>query len=240
MAKISVIIPAYNEEACIAKSIEAVLAQHGIDFEIIVVNDQSTDKTQEILETYKAVKIVRGAHIGLMHACESGRRVATGDIIVRMDADCIPPSDWLLRGSRYFDNPRVVAVSGPYDYTDASFVFRWVSLFVQKYIYTLSNIFLRTFFKSGGVMIGGNSFMRASTFEMIGGFDTRIIFYGDDSDTVKRLSAHGKAIFDRNLIVKSSARRFYREGMLKILWKYFKGFVGGNTHTLEDIQTDKK
>lgn len=240
MAKISVIIPAYNEEACIAKSIEAVLAQRGVDFEVIVVNDQSTDKTQEILETYKAVKIVQGAHIGLMHACESGREVATGDIIVRMDADCIPASDWLFRGSRYFDNPRVVAVSGPYDYTDASFMFRWVSLFVQKYIYTLSNIFLRTFFKSGGVMIGGNSFIRASTFDMIGGFDTRIIFYGDDSDTVKRLSAHGKAIFDRNLIVKSSARRFYREGMLKILWNYFKGFVGGNTHTLEDIQSDKK
>jgi prepilin-type N-terminal cleavage/methylation domain-containing protein len=235
---ISIIIPAYNEEKRIGAAIESLLAQDfDGTYEIIIIDDASIDRTLEIVRRYMAdgamvpIHIVNETHRGTMCACESGRRIAKGRIIVRMDADCIPPTDWLSRGAEYFEIDRrgrqTVSVSGPYDYYDSKPTFRAVSLFIQKYIYTISNIILTDIFRSGGVMIGGNSFMRASALDAIGGFNTDIIFYGDDSDTVKRLSAHGKPIFDRNLIVKSSARRFKNEGILPIMWKYLKGFMIG-------------
>jgi glycosyltransferase involved in cell wall biosynthesis len=222
--KISVIIPAYNEEKYLSKTLEAILAQDYLDFEVIVVDNASTDKTAEIARLFSNVKVVYESRKGTMWACEKGLQEAKGDIIVRMDADCVPAKDWLSKGAAHFLDKRVVAVSGPYDYFDADNLFRYLSLYFQKYIYRLTNSLLQLL-KIGAIMIGGNSIMRAASITAAGGFDTKFVFYGDDTDTAKNLAKLGIVVFDPDLVMPTSARRFKREGFVNIQMKYFYNFI---------------
>ena len=221
--KVSVIIPAYNEEKSLGQTLDAVMVSDYHDFEIIVSDNGSVDKTSEIARS-KGVKVVSEKRKGTLWAREAGRKAATGEILVFLDADCLPEKTWLSKGVKHFENPKVVAATGPYDYYDGSIFFRWLSLNSQKYIYSPFNAFIRIFDR--GMLIEGNTFIRASTMEAVGGFNTSITFYGDGTDTAKRLAPKGKIIFDRNLTLKTSARRFENEGTLKItalyLFHFFK------------------
>jgi glycosyltransferase involved in cell wall biosynthesis/GT2 family glycosyltransferase len=220
--KASIVIPAHNEEKNIEKTILAVLDQNYPDFEIIVVNNASTDKTAELARLYP-VKVVDEPRKGLLAARERGRIVATGDIIVQIDADCLPENDWLARGLSHFNDSRVVAVAGPYYYFDANRFFRTFSLILQKYVYFAMNKIVQIF-KTGAILIGGNSFLRAEALARAGGYNTSIVFYGEDTDTAKRISKQGRVIFDTKLIQKTSARRFKSEGTIKITILYFYHF----------------
>ena len=222
--KISVIIPAYNEEKSLSKTLGAILAQDYPDFEVILVDNASTDGTLEVARSFPAVKALVEKNKGTMWACERGRKEATGEIVVRMDADCLPPKDWLVRGGAHFRNQKVSAVTGPYDYFDAKPFFRHFSLYFQKYIYRLTN-WITQLLGIGAVMIGGNSFMRGSALEAVGGFNTSFIFYGDDTNTAKNMAMKGWVVLDPNLIMPTSARRFEKEGFLKIHMKYLSGFL---------------
>lgn len=226
--KISVVIPAHNEEKSIASTLKAVLAQDYKNFEVIVVDNASIDRTSEVAKQFP-VKVVHESRKGLLWARECGRVNATGEIIVNIDADCLPDKDWLSRGVSNFKDG-VVAVTGPYDYYDGDRIFRFVSLFVQKHIYHLMNHTIQ-FTKHGAVLIGGNNFIRADVIKKAGGYNTKLVFYGEDTDTAKRVFKYGKVVFDKKLQMKTSARRFKQEGTLKITFKYlfhfFKIVLGG-------------
>src|SRR6185369_16835656 len=99
----------------------------------------------------------------------------------------------------------------PYDYADHNAFFEYASLIFQKTVYRFISEFIQLF-KIGAMMIGGNSFMRASALEKAGGFNTAITFYGDDTDTAKRVVASGKIVFDPKLVIRTSARRFNNQG----------------------------
>ena len=220
--KVSIVIPAHNEEESIAHTLEAVCALSYPDFEVIVVDNASTDKTSEIAKKFP-VKVVREDRKGLLFARERGRVEAIGEIIANMDADCLPHKNWLSKMVHHFKNDDVAAVSGPYDYFDGKRFFRFTSLFLQKTLYVFMNNILQSLHK-GGVLIGGNNLIRASVLRDIGGYDTNILFYGEDTNTAKRVSKKGKIIFHQSYVMKTSARRFKKEGFLKITAKYFYHF----------------
>jgi glycosyltransferase involved in cell wall biosynthesis len=229
--KISVIIPALNEESNIRGVLEALFAQTYKDKEIIVIDNGSSDDTANIARTFANVKLVREDNKGTLWACERGRKEAGGEILARIDADCRPDPNWLEAAAAHFSsNMNVVALSGPYDYYDGPKYFRYISLVTQKIIYTPITRFLQLF-KFGGTMNGGNSFFRSAALEKIGGFDTKFTFYGDETDTAKRLAKNGRIVFDPKLVMKTSARRFKNQGMLKtvaLYWYYFfKGILLG-------------
>lgn len=221
--KVSIVIPAYNEEKCLASTIKSALNQNYPDFEVVVVNNASTDKTAEIASQF-LVKVVYEPNKGLLYARERGRREASGEIIANMDADCLPKSDWLSRGVDLFKSPEVAAVTGPYDYFDGSKFFRSFSLLSQKYVYWATNAFLN-FIGHGAILIGGNNFIRAKVLKEVGGYDTSILFYGEDTNTAKRIAIKGKIIFSRDLSMPTSARRFKAEGSLKISLLYLYHFI---------------
>jgi len=233
--KISVIIPAHNEEKVIGDSLRAILAQDYSDYEVIVVDNNSADKTAEVARSFN-VKVVHEPNKGTMWACERGRKEATGDIIVRMDADCIPETKWLSRGALFFNNPKVVGASGPYDYYDAEAFFRYLSLYIQKIIYGFVSYIIQQPFHFGGIMIGGNSFIRASTLEAIGGFNTAITFYGDDTEIAKRLAKKGYVVFSSKLVLKTSWRRFKQEGVVALQFKYLYHFF---KHLFKRVETKR-
>lgn len=88
--KISVVLPAYNEELAIGKvidDIQAVMSQNKYDYEVLIVDDNSTDKTAEIAKQ-KGVRVVhRSVNAGAGAARRTGIRAAEGDVIVMLDAD---------------------------------------------------------------------------------------------------------------------------------------------------------
>ena len=88
--KISLIIPAYNEEKNIGRNLEILKAVTDIIDEFIVVNDGSTDKTVEIIHNYPFVKLIsHDRNLGKYHATRTGVEEARNEIIVFLDADLI-------------------------------------------------------------------------------------------------------------------------------------------------------
>jgi glycosyltransferase involved in cell wall biosynthesis len=90
----SVIVPARNEEACLGSCLESLTVQTGINFEIIMVNDGSTDRTREIAESFPRVRVVDAeappsGWTGKNNAMAAGARVASGQWLLFTDADTV-------------------------------------------------------------------------------------------------------------------------------------------------------
>jgi len=120
--KISVIITAHNYGKYLKQCIESALNQTFKDYEIIVVNDGSTDNTAEILEEFKnRVKIINLPGIGLAGACNRGVKASRGEYIIRLDADDYFDENILLIESTYLDkHPEVGLVYPDYYLVDES------------------------------------------------------------------------------------------------------------------------
>ncbi len=91
MPAVSVIIPAYNAEAFLARAIRSVEAQSFRDFELVVVDDGSTDGTADVAQSFASVRYVRGSHGGEALARNRGLEEATGEFVAFVDAD----DEWL-------------------------------------------------------------------------------------------------------------------------------------------------
>ncbi|MDR0832716.1 MAG: glycosyltransferase [Candidatus Symbiothrix sp.] len=92
MCAISVVIPVYNGENYLAEAIDSILGQSFTDFELIVINDGSTDATVAILENYKdpRLKVVHNdGNKGIVYSLNKGLDLCQGKYIARMDADDI-------------------------------------------------------------------------------------------------------------------------------------------------------
>ncbi|GEM_PF-357221 len=90
MPKISVIITAHNYGRYVSQAVDSVLTQSFPDFELIIVNDGSSDNTDEVLEHYDnepRVKVLKLDGVGLAKAANTGIRQSSGEYIVRLDAD---------------------------------------------------------------------------------------------------------------------------------------------------------
>ena len=87
--KLSVIIPAYNAEKEIGKCIDSILNTNHTDFEVIVVNDGSTDNTKQILNSYLDSHLIKihKENEGVSVARNVGIKNATGDYVLFVDAD---------------------------------------------------------------------------------------------------------------------------------------------------------
>jgi glycosyltransferase involved in cell wall biosynthesis len=102
MPQVSVIIPARNEEASLSSCLESLVAQSGVSFEIIVVNDHSTDRTAEIAASYANVRVIDAGPLppgwtGKNNAVTAGVRAARGSWLLFTDADTVHLSGSLAR-----------------------------------------------------------------------------------------------------------------------------------------------
>ena len=116
--KISIVIPVYNEAESIGACLEAISRQTIKPHEVIVVDNNSTDGTAKIAQSYDFVTLLGEKRQGVVHARNRGFNAAKGDIIARIDADTILPADWLKSAQAIFESSEVTAVSGAPHYYD--------------------------------------------------------------------------------------------------------------------------
>lgn len=93
--KVSVIIPVYNGEKTLESCLNSVLTQIYQNYEVVVVDNNSTDRSKEIIQKYKNIKYVFEAKLGRGAARNAGIRASSGNIIACTDCDCTFPRDWL-------------------------------------------------------------------------------------------------------------------------------------------------
>src|SRR5215218_8078213 len=92
MPKISVILPVYNAEKYLKAAIDSILNQTFPDFELLIINDGSSDGSEKIIKSYTDNRIVyvkNGENSGLINTLNKGIDLATGEFIARMDGDDI-------------------------------------------------------------------------------------------------------------------------------------------------------
>jgi len=217
---VSLVIPAYNEEKYIGRCLESVFASGAKFLDIVVVDNASTDKTKEIAESYQNVCVVSEERAGVMFARQKGVDETTGDIIAFIDADTEMLPGWYEQIVNHFSKDLILAtLSGPYIYKNISRLENILILFFYYFI------LLPVYYILGYTAIFGNFVIRRSVLQKMGGLDTSILFYGDDTDTVSRAHKFGKTIFSMDFKIKTSPRRFAQEGIVFTASKYMLNFV---------------
>lgn len=226
--KLSIVIPAYNEESRISDCLRSILteiARTDSDAEVIVVNNASTDRTKNIAESFPGVTVVGESQKGIVFARAAGFAVSQGDLIANIDADTKMPQGWITRVLKEFSGDNnLVALSGPYIYYDLSFFTR----VIVKVFYTLGlivHLFNQHVLGVGAMLQGGNFVVRRDALHKIGGYDTTISFYGEDTDIARRISRVGKVKWTFALPMYTSGRRLQKEGVLRMGIKYAMNFL---------------
>ena len=111
---ISVTMPVYNAERFVKEAIESILAQTYADFECIVINDGSTDGSEEIIKSFSdaRIKLISQPNRGVIGALNTGLKAAQGTYIARMDADDVSEPTRLEEQIRFMKAHPTVALCG--------------------------------------------------------------------------------------------------------------------------------
>jgi glycosyltransferase involved in cell wall biosynthesis len=115
MPKISIVVCAYNEEPFIGDCLTSVLQQSYVDFELILVDDGSTDDTGRIVTTFADTRLSyhrNSANMGITQSKNIGLSHAKGEYIFFTDADCVADPDWLKNSLNAFADKKTGIVEG--------------------------------------------------------------------------------------------------------------------------------
>ncbi|MCK4852295.1 MAG: glycosyltransferase [Candidatus Omnitrophica bacterium] len=195
--EVSVIIPTYNRAHVVGRAIESVLNQTYREFEIIVVDDGSTDNTKELIEDKygKQVNYVRQPRKGAPAARNLGFRISRGKFVNFLDSDDYFLPENLEKKVRVLErNPAAGWVYSDSYYTDEerNFFRRSHSLRkMRKKIETRDDVF-DIMFRRGGLTNTNTVMMRRECMEKTGGFDERLTVY-QDVEFFLRVARHFKA-----------------------------------------------
>lgn len=209
---VTVVIPALNEEKFLAKNLDSIVNQDFKNFEIIVVDNASTDKTAEIARSYGA-KVIVNHEKGVGAARQAGFVEAKGKIIATTDADNILPKDWLTRiVSEFEKNRNMVAFGGLFRLYSGPLSARIAVRYGVYPTFQVDKVFSKTW-----SLIGQNMAVRKSAFKKVGGF--KHVQIGEDADLSHRLAEIGEVKLDPNFLVYASGRRA-KHGLWYGIWSY--------------------
>lgn len=211
---VSVVIPAYNEEKYLPRTLASLQKQTTLPFEIIVADNNSTDKTAQIAREYGA-KVISVQTQGSVYAYAEGMKAAKGDIIACTDADTVVLPNWLAGITRVFKDEKVVGVTGAVKFEKTGFL--------QGVLEFLYSLFLRVHFLFGiGHTVGFNMAVRKSAFERIGGINIQFTM-SSDVDLGVRLTKIGKVVYSPSIKVIPSTRR-WEKSVGGTFIDYLKGY----------------
>lgn len=206
---ISIIIPTWNEENYLPKLLECIKKQTYKDYEIIVADANSTDKTKQIAKKY-GCKIVKGGITAVGR--NNGAKVAKGDILLFLDADVQFNSNFLENALNEIKE-RDIDVGGVYTKPLSDKFVDKVFLIIFNFV-----IFITQFFYPNAS--GSGIFCEKSLHKKVTGFDETIKL-GEDLNFMQRCGKHGKFRIIRNAKIYISMRRFDNEGRFKVGFRHF-------------------
>ncbi|MBV8119434.1 MAG: glycosyltransferase family 2 protein [Alphaproteobacteria bacterium] len=225
---ISFVVPAYNEEALIASCLHAILAETSrvaCSAEIIVVDNNSTDRTRQIAAAIPGVMVVDEPQRGLVQARRAGCLAAKGELNANIDADTMIPPGWLDTVLAVFKNrPELAALSGPFIHYDVSKRIRVTAAIFYRVAF-IGYLLVRFVFRAGSMMQGGNFVVRKNALDAADAFNPDFSFYGEDTELARRLSKVGAVKFSFGLPAFSSGRRLTAEGLLRVAFDYSMNYV---------------
>jgi len=213
--KVSLIIPVFNEEKYITLCLESLEKQIEKPNEIIIVDNNCTDNTINIVKKYKKIlpiKIVKEKKKGVVFARNRGFSKAKGDILARCDADSILPKNWIKKIKENFSKNKIDGLTGPiifYDFLLKTSFFSKIYLLLMKIL------------QKGETLLGPNMAISKKIWEKIKKevcFDEKNI-HEDIDLSLHILKNNGKIIYDFNLIVYASSRR-----IVKTPWIFFLNY----------------
>lgn len=213
--RVSVIIPFYNDSENLANCLEAINRQtlDSSRFEIIVVDNGSSQDISSVLKIYPAVHTFHEPKEGSYAARNKGILNSTGDILAFTDSDCIPAQDWLEKG-----------LSSLVNKTNAGFVAGKVSFFARdeenmtavEVWELLYNYDQESFIRDRHFGLTANLITKRSVMDEVGLFNSELKSAGD-YEWGNRVYEKGFNIFyDEDLVVKHPARRTFSQLARKV------------------------
>ena len=222
----SVVVCSFNGARWIAESLTALSAQEYPDYEVIVVDDGSTDDTAAIAGGFARVRLISTANGGLSRARNIGLAAATGEIVAYLDDDARPEPSWLTHLARALVTDGHAAVGGPNLAPPGDGI---TADCVANAPGGPTHVLLSD--REAEHIPGCNMAFRAGALRSVGGFDDTFRIAGDDVDVCWRLQEAGNVIgFAPSAVVwhhcRSTVRRYLRqqyqygraEGMLERKW----------------------
>lgn len=214
---ISVVIPAHNEEKYIAQCLDSLSNQTIKPDEIIIVNNNSHDKTVAIAKKYGA-HIINEKQQGIIHARNTGFNAVHSDIIARCDADTIPARDWIEQIISDFTHHAIDAISGPIFFHDLPMM-KTFNLPSRMYAQFMKKI------QGHETLLGPNMALTRVMWEKVKNevcLDDKIVH--EDIDLAMHVKKYGTILFDPDLSVHTSARRM-RQNVFSFFVEYPIRFV---------------
>ena len=229
---VSVVVPAYNEERVIAKTVESLLASDYREFEIIVVDDGSPDRTSEVVAARfgqePRVRLFRKENGGKAEALNYGLALARGEVVIGLDADTVFEPQTMRALARRFADPTVGAVAGNAKVGNRiNLVTRWQAL---EYV-TSQNLDRRAFSSLNCITVvpGSVGAWRRDLLERAGGFSPDTL--AEDQDLTMRVRKLGYHVgYEETAVAWTEAPDTFRGllrqrfrwsfGTLQCLWKH--------------------
>jgi glycosyltransferase involved in cell wall biosynthesis len=184
-----VVVCVRNAEKHISECIRSILDQTLRDFEIVIIDDMSSDNTKSIIEKIddKRIRCFRNEKwLGISKSRNRGVEYAAGEYIFFTDGDCTVSKNWIEEGLKYLKDLNCLGVEGRIYYVS------------EDYEPTFSDHVMENRF--GGHFMTGNMAYRRKIIKTIGGFDERLN-YLEDRDIALRVMKHGKICFNSRMIV---------------------------------------
>ncbi len=216
--KVSIVIPAYNEEKYISDCLLSLANQKtGHWFEVILVDNCSSDKTAAMAEKYRQflnLKIISEKIKGRGRARAVGFASAAGEIILSTDADCILPENWIEQMVSALQKSGCQAAAGSFSIKDQTAVKNFLVSNAWFLIKTAFSVVFGYCF-----LFGSNFAIKKESYLKSGGFNKSLDVY-EDIDLSFRVKKTGKIAVVNSTIITSGRR--YRDSLIKGVFAYLK------------------
>ncbi len=204
MPSVSVVVPVLDDAAHLRRCLSALEAQTRPADEVVVVDNGSSDDSAAVARAAGAVVCTEPVR-GIARASSRGYDTAEGDVIVRLDADSVPPPHWIATALDLLEDPDVVAVTGPGRPSDAGALVRvvWPVLYMRPYFVLMRGALSRP------PLFGSAMALRRSTWlavrDRVHRDDPEV---HDDIDLSMQFDPEWRVLADPALTVRVSARPF--------------------------------
>jgi len=212
---LSIIIPALNEEKYLPATLDSILSQNFKNYEIIVCDGESEDKTQEIVKNY-GCKLVISKKRNISYQRNLGAKNAKNNLLLFLDADTRIPSNFLKKSIDEFKNKNLDMAGFYIIFDSEKLAYKFYSLLynsicsLAQYIKPLS--------------LGSGMLVKKSFHEKVNGFD-ETIFIGEDHEYAQSIAKIRKFRNIKSKKIIYSVRRFEKEGKLKTFSKWIYGGI---------------